>query len=84
MKRKWTIIGLCAAEMVLILAVVFLPRILPSNGSRYSRKVEEDFFSPDMERLNRTIEKPFSLKEGDSVDVSIVRVSCELFIFIGK
>lgn len=51
---------------------------------RYSRKVEEDFFSPDMERLNCTIEEPFSLKEGDSVDVSIVRVSGELTISIGK
>ena len=61
MKRKWTIIGLCAAALVLFLAVVFLPRILPSNGSRYRRKVEDDFFSPDMERLNCTIEKPFSL-----------------------
>ena len=84
MKRKWTIIGLCAAALVLFLALVFLPRILPSNGSRYSRKVEEDFFSLDMERLNCTIEEPFSLKEGDSVDVSIVRVSGELTISIGK
>lgn len=84
MKRKWTIIGLCAAALVLFLALVFLPRILPSNGSRYSRKVEGDFFSLDMERLNYIIEEPFSLKEGDSVDVSIVRVSGELTISIGK
>ena len=46
--------------------------------------MEEDFFSPDMERLNCTIEEPCSLKEGDSVDVSIVRVSGELTISIGK
>ena len=84
MNRKWTIVGLCAAALVMFLALGFLPRILPSNGSRYSRKVEDDFFSPDMERLNRTIEKPFSLKEGDSVDVGIVRVSGELTISIGK
>ena len=84
MKRKWTIIGLCATALVLLLAVVFLPRILPSNGSRYSRKVEGDFFSLDMERLNYIIEEPFSLKEGDSVDVSIVRASGELTISIGK
>ena len=84
MNRKRTIVGLCAAALVMLLALGFLPRILPSNGSRYSRKVEDDFFSPDMERLNRTIEKPFSLKEGDSVDVGIVRVSGELTISIGK
>ncbi|MDD6018651.1 MAG: hypothetical protein PUC03_07190 [Clostridiales bacterium] len=84
MNRKWTIVGLCAAALVMFPALGFLPRILPSNGSRYSRKVEDDFFSPDMERLNCTIEKPFSLKEGDSVDVSIVRVSGELTISIGK
>ena len=84
MNRKWTIVGLCAAALVMFPALGFLPRILPSNGSRYSRKVEDDFFSPDMERLNRTIEKPFSLKEGDSVDVGIVRVSGELTISVGK
>ena len=84
MNRKWTIVGLCAAALVMFPALGFLPRTLPSNGSRYSRKVEDDFFSPDMERLNRTIEKPFSLKEGDSVDVGIVRVSGELTISIGK
>ena len=84
MNRKWTIVGLCAAALVMFPALGFLPRILPSNGSRYSRKVEEDFFSLDMERLNCTIEEPFSLKEGDSVDVSIVRVSGELTISIGK
>lgn len=84
MNRKWTIVGLCAAALVMFPALGFLPRILPSNGSRYSRKVEDDFFSPDMERLNCTIEEPFSLKEGDSVDVSIVRVSGELTISIGK
>ena len=84
MNRKWTIVELCAAALVMFPALRFLPRILTSNGSRYSRKVEDDFFSPDMERLNRTIEKPFSLKEGDSVDVGIVRVSGELTISIGK
>ena len=84
MNRKRTIVGLCAAALVMFPALGFLPRILPSNGSRYRRKVEDDFFSPDMERLNRTIEKPFSLKEGDSVDVGIVRVSGELTISIGK
>lgn len=83
MKRKWTIIGICSAALVLFLALGTLPRIWPSNDSRYSRKVEEDFFSLSMERLNCTIEEPFSLKEGDSIDVSVVRISGELTISIG-
>ena len=44
MNRKWTIIGLCAAALVLLLAVVFLPRILPSNGSPVQPKSGRGLF----------------------------------------
>ena len=37
-----------------------------------------------MEQLNCTIKEPFSLKKGDTIDVSVVRFSCELTISIGK
>lgn len=84
MKRKGTIIGICSAALVLFLALGILPRLWLSNDSRYSRKVEEDLFSLGMERLNCTIEEPFSLKEGDSIGVSVVRVSGQLTISIGR
>ena len=84
MKRKWTFIGLCSAVLVLVLALGILPSIWLSNDSRYSRKVEEDFFSLGMERLNCTIEEPFPLHKGDTIDVSVVRVSGELMISIGE
>lgn len=74
----------CSDQKETFLALGILPRIWPSNDSRYSRKVEEDFFSLGMERLNCTIEEPFSLKEGDSIDVTVVRVSGELSISIGE
>ena len=84
MMRKWTIIGICSAVLVLALALGTLPRTWVSGDSRYSRKVEESFFSLSMERLNCTIEEPFPMKKGDTIDVSIVRVSGELTIFIGE
>ena len=84
MKRKWTLIGLCSAALLLVLALGILSGIWPSNGSRYSRRVEEDAFSLDMERLNCTIVEPFPLNKGDTIDVSIVRVSGELMISIGE
>ena len=84
MKRKWAIGGLCSAALVLILLIGIVPGIWPSNGSRYSRRVEEDFFSLSMDRLNCTMEEPFSLHRGDTVDVRVVRISGELTISIGE
>ncbi len=63
---------------------MILPKILPSEGSRYSRKVEDDFFSLGMVRLNETMQEPFSLRKGDTVDASVVHISGELFISIGQ
>ena len=79
MKRNRIILGVCSAALVLLLLT--FPE---SAGSRYSRKVEENLFSLDMERLNGTIAEPFSLKAGDTVDVSLVRISGELAIAIGQ
>ena len=84
MKKKWAIIGICSAALILFLALGILPKISPSSGSRYSRKVEENFFSLEMERLNCTVEEPFSLNKGDVIDVSIAHVSGELALFIGE
>ena len=83
MKKKWAIIGICSAALILFLTLGILPKISPSNGSRYSRKVEENFFSLEMEQLNCTVEEPFSLNKGDVIDVSIAHVSGELALFIG-
>lgn len=84
MKRKRIIIGICCAASVLFLMAGILLLIRSSGGSLYSRRVEEDFFSLSMERLNCTIEEPFSLNRGDAVDVRIVRVSGELTVSIGE
>lgn len=84
MKRNWKIILPCIAALIWILALLLLPGIRYRDESRYSRRVEEDFFSLGMERLNCTIEEPFPLNEGDTIDVSIVRISGELTISIGE
>ena len=84
MKKKWAIIGICSAALILFLAFGILLKISPSNGSRYSRKVEENFFSLEMEQLNCTVEEPFSLNKGDVIDVSIAHVSGELALIIGE
>ena len=84
MKKKWANIGICSAALILFLTWGILPKISPSNGSRYSRKVEENFFSLEMERLNCTVEEPLSLNKGDVIDVSITHVSGELALFIGE
>ena len=84
MKGKRTILGICSAAVVLFLALGILPGIWPSNDSRYSRKVEKDFFSLGMELLNCTVAEPFSLHKGDAIAVRIVRVSGELTISIGE
>ena len=84
MKRKQTVMGLCFAALVLFLTLGILPKVWTLRDSRYSRKVEENFFSLSMERLNCAIEEPFSLRKGDTVDVSVARISGELSVSIGK
>ena len=71
MKRRHRIIGLCAAALALFLALGILPKLRPSDGSRYIRNVEENLFSLRMERLNCAIAEPFSLRAGDGIDVRI-------------
>lgn len=84
MRRRWAILGLCFAALVVFLAKMLLPRLWSSDESRYSRKVEENLFSLGMERLNCTIAESFSLHEGDTIDVSVVRISGELSISIAQ
>lgn len=84
MKKTWAIIGICFAALLLVLALIILPGIRLSNSSRYSRRVEEDLFSLGMERLNCTMEEPFALNRGDTIDVHVVRVSGELMVSIGR
>ena len=84
MKRNRGLIWLCSAALVLFLALILLPGLRQAGGSRFSRNVEEDLFSLSMERLNCTIAEPFSLKAGDTIDVSIARVSGALSVSIGQ
>lgn len=84
MRQTRKIIWIGSVGLALFLALLFLPGIRQANGSQYSRQVEEDLFSLGMERLNGTIAEPFSLKEGDTIDVSVVRISGRLSISIGQ
>lgn len=84
MIRKSTVIKICFVAFILIAAMIIIPIICQSGRSRYSRNVDEDLFSLEMERLNCTIEESFFLNEGDTIDVSIVRVSGEIKISIGQ
>lgn len=84
MIRKSTVIKICFIAFILIAAMIIIPIICQSDGSRYSRNVDGDHFYLEMERLNCTIEESFFLNEGDTIDVSIVRVSGEIKISIGQ
>lgn len=86
MKRNRNVIRICSAALVLVFlpALTILPKIRPSAESRYSRKVEEDFFSLGMEQLNCTVAESFSLQAGDTIGVSIVHISGELLLSIGQ
>lgn len=86
MKRNRNIIRICSAALVLVFlpALTILPKILPSAESRYSRRVEEDFFSLGMEQLNCTVAESFSLQVGDTIGVSIIHISGELLLSVGQ
>ena len=84
MKKKGNPLWILAAVLVVFLTALLLPRLLPSQESRYTRRVEADFFSLGMERLNCTIAEPFSLHKNDTIDVGVVRVSGDLTITIGQ
>lgn len=86
MRRNRNLIWICSAALVLalLLALMILPGIRPSAESRYSRRMEEDFFSLGMEPLNCTVAESFSLQAGDTIDVSIVHISGELLLSVGQ
>lgn len=84
MKRNLIIILIILAVSLIVAGAILLPRILPSGGSVYSRRVEEDLFSLGIESLNCALSEPFSLKKGDVIEVSAVHISGELSIVIAQ
>lgn len=55
MKFSLTTLGVWSAALALLLALLILPELRQSGGSRYTRKVDENSFALGMEQLNRTI-----------------------------
>ena len=84
MTQKRNLSWILCAVLVVLLTAMLLPWLLPTQESRYTRRVEEDFFSLGMEPLNCTIVEPFTLQKGNTIDVSVDRVSGELEITIGQ
>lgn len=84
MTQKRNLSWILCAVLVVLLTAMLLPWLLPTQESRYTRRVEEDFFSLGMEPLNCTIAEPFTLQKGDTIDVSVDRISGELEITIGQ
>lgn len=84
MTQKRNLSWILCGVLVVLLTSMLLPRLLPSQESRYTRRVEEDFFSLGMEPLNCTIAEPFCLHAGDTIDVSVDRASGDLAITIGQ
>ena len=84
MTQKRNLSWILCTVLVVLLTAMLLPWLLPTQESRYTRRVEEDFFSLGMEPLNCTIAEPFTLQKGDTIDVNVDRVSGELEITIGQ
>ena len=84
MTQKRNLSWILCAVLVVLLTAMLLPWLLPTQESRYTRRVEEDFFSLGMEPLNCTIAELFRLHQGDTVDVSVDRASGDLAITIGQ
>ena len=84
MTQKRNLSWILCAVLVVLLTAMLLPWLLPTQESRYTRRVEEDFFSLGMEPLNCTIAELFRLHQGDTIDVSVDRASGDLAITIGQ
>lgn len=84
MKQKHKAVWICSIAIVFCIAAIIITKTWSNDGSRYSRKVEDNLFSLSMEQLNCTIAEPFSLREGDTIDVSVAHISGELSISIGQ
>ena len=84
MRRKWNIVLICIAAVLLISALIVLPNAISRDGSVYSRRVEEALFLLEMESLNCTVEETFYLQKGDTIDVSAADISGELSCYIGR
>ena len=84
MTQKRNLSWILCAVLVVLLTAMLLPWLLPTQESRYTRRVEEDFFSLGMEPLNCTIAELFRLHQGDTIDVSVDQASGDLAITIGQ
>ena len=84
MTQKRNLSWILCAVLVVLLTAMLLPWLLPTQESRYTRRVEEDLFSLGMEPLNCTIAEFFRLHQGDTIDVSVDRASGDLAITIGQ
>lgn len=84
MTQKRNLSWILCAVLVVLLTAMLLPWLLPTQESRYTRRVEEDYFSLGMEPLNCTIAEFFRLHQGDTIDVSVDRASGDLAITIGQ
>lgn len=67
-----------------MLALIILLGGCSRNSSLYSRNVEEDFFSLDMEELNCIITESYFLRAGDIIRVELTQNAGELSVSIGQ
>lgn len=82
-RSRKRVVLLCGVLLILGLALLIPTAIRSSGGSRYSRRVEADFFSLDMERLNCAVSEPFPLHKGDTVEIRVARVSGRISVSVG-
>lgn len=83
MKQTRNLLWILAAVLVVFLTALLLPRLLPSQESRFSRQVEEDFFRVEMKGLNGTLAETYSLYAGDTIDVQLVHTAGDITVTIG-
>lgn len=78
--------GIAIAAVLLAVAAVaaLLSGALRPGQSRYSRVVDKDRLHLDFDPLNCAISEPFSLSQGDAVEVSAACESGALRISIGQ
>lgn len=80
--RRIGIILACCLFFVGVLSVFYIA--LYMRQSRFSRQVETDSFFVEFYPLNEELAEAFSLKEGDVIEVCIIRNKGQLEIVIGQ
>ena len=83
MTQKRNLSWILCGVLVVLLTAMLLPRLLPSQESRFSRRVEEDFFRVEMKGLNGTLAEAYSLYAGDTIDVQLVHTAGDITVTIG-